>query len=52
MKIVNFYIPPGKVYSSDQLELILNYSLSASSVETWMLAPQCSDPAFQTSGVR
>ena len=26
MKIVNFYVPPGKVYSNDQLELILNHS--------------------------
>ena len=26
MKIVNFYVPPGKVYPSDQLELILNHS--------------------------
>ena len=26
MKIVNFYVPPGKVYSSDRLELILNHS--------------------------
>ena len=26
MKIVNFYVPPGKVYSSDQMELILNHS--------------------------
>ena len=26
MKIVHFYVPPGKVYSSDQLELILSHS--------------------------
>ena len=26
MKIVNFHVHPGKVYSSDQLELILNHS--------------------------
>ena len=26
MKIVNFYVPPGKIYSSEQLELILNHS--------------------------
>ena len=26
MKIVNFYVPPGKVYSNDKLQLILNHS--------------------------